>query len=417
MAVLSGRTVIELGTMIAAPFAGHILAQLGANVIKIEPPTGDTTRSMMRGGPSGTLIAYSRGKRSVCIDLKRPEGQAVLERLIAKADIVVHNLAPGAARRLKVTFDDCDRINPNIVHCHISGYGAGPRAEELASNPVIEANTGAMYGHRFEGRPTRLGPSYHDQFAGSYAVIGILAALSSVRSVSSLSAKQPTRQSRCVEVGLYETGLHVAGRDLAGAQLKQHLGVKSRSDAGGEFSMPGYGAYETADSRWIYLVMLTDIHWKKFCEALSLSQASDAELVTMRQRKKQRAQVEGIVQTAVRALPYDALASKLHSAGVGYTEVKSTDEVLNDPQAQAPGKLGVLPFGGFQFDLPNLPLPNQLEKEDDELPPPLLGEHTLQVMHDAGYSEVECAALIESGIVLSNTAPATVDQLWAPVKK
>ena len=99
--VLAGRRVIELGTMLAAPFAGHMLAQLGAEVIRIEPPAGDPTRTMARGGAGGTFLAYNRGKRSVCIDLKNPAGQAVLRRLIAGADIVVHNLAPASARGLK----------------------------------------------------------------------------------------------------------------------------------------------------------------------------------------------------------------------------------------------------------------------------------------------------------------------------
>ncbi len=402
-AILSGRTVIELGTMLAAPFAGHLLAQLGADVIKVEPPVGDPTRTMVRGGPSGTFIAYSRGKKSICIDLKTEQGQAVLHRLIAKADIVVHNLAPASARRLKVTDADCRRGNPDIVYCHIQGYGPGPRADELASNPVVEASTGAMYTHRIDGRPTRLGPSYHDQFAGSYAVIGILAAL---------GARSGDAKARCVEVGLYETGLHVAARDLAGEQLKTQLGVKSSPDpTSGEFSMPGYGAYETADGRWIYLVMLSDAHWSKFCEALSLAQ--DESLATVRQRKKQRAKAEEIVTQAIRASPYDAIAARLQSAGFGYTEVKATGEVLDDPQAQQPGKLGPVPFNGLQFSVPNLPLPHQLGDIAAELPPPFLAQHTLEIMRTLGYDEAQCAALIDSGAVVTAKDGSAK---WAPVR-
>ncbi len=406
--VLAGKCVIELGTMIAAPFAGHLLSQLGADVIKVEPPIGDSTRQMMRGGPSGTFIAYSRGKRSVCIDLKTPEGQSVLQKLIAKADIVIHNLAPLAAQRLKLTFDDCDRLNPHIIHCHISGYGAGPRESELASNPVIEANTGVMYSNRVEGRPTRLGPSYHDQFSGCYAVIGILAAL---------GAKNPDRLTRKVELGLYETGLHVAARDLVGAQLKTQLGVKSRPNSGGEFSMPGYGAYETADGRWIFILMLTDTHWQKFCVALAIHEGQDAELATMRQRKLQRPRVENIVKSAVKAVDYHALSECLYRAGVGCTEVTSTETTLNDPQAQVHGKLAQLPFGGLEFNLPNMPLPNQLAIDEDERSPPLLGEHTVEVLQKIGFTSLECTQLIEQQVVCIPQKPATRDALWAPVKK
>lgn len=404
--ILAGRTVVELGTMLAAPFAGHMLAQLGATVIKVEPPAGDPTRTMVRGGPSGTFIAYSRGKKSICIDLKTVEGQAVLERLVSQVDIVVHNLAPGSARRLNVTYEDCHRVNPDIVYCHIQGYGPGPREDELASNPVVEASTGVMYSHRIDGRPTRLGPSYHDQFAGAYAVIGILAAL---------GAKAGDTSARRVEVGLYETGLHVAARELVGGQLKEQLGVRSTADAGAsEFSMPGYGAYETADGRWIYLVMLSDTHWRRFCEALSLPQARDDSLVTVRQRKKQRAQVEEIVKAAVQALAFDEAAVRLQQVGFGFTEVKSAPDVLGEPQAQQPGKLEPVSFGGLDFNVPNFPLPHQLADRSSELPPPLLGEHTLEIMRSLGYDEAECAALMERGAVVHG---GSAGPLWAPPRE
>ncbi|MBS0342793.1 MAG: CoA transferase, partial [Proteobacteria bacterium] len=161
---LAGKRVIELGTMLAAPFATHILSQLGAEVIKVEPPAGDPTRALVRGGPSGTFIAYSHGKKSICIDLSKLEGREALYALLANADALVHNLAPRAARKLGVTREACARINPSLIYCHIRGYASGPQEDDLASNPVAEAATGVMDGNRFNGRPSRLGPSYHDQF-------------------------------------------------------------------------------------------------------------------------------------------------------------------------------------------------------------------------------------------------------------
>src|SRR6516162_8767850 len=118
---LAGRRVIELGTMIAAPFATHILAQLGAEVIKVEPPTGDTTRALVRGGPSGTFIAYNHDKKSVAIDLTAPEGLEAFNRLVASADVMIHNLAPGSARKLHVAAEDLAKINPQLIYCHIRG--------------------------------------------------------------------------------------------------------------------------------------------------------------------------------------------------------------------------------------------------------------------------------------------------------
>jgi len=404
--ILAGRTVLELGTMLAAPFAGHMLAQLGADVIKIEPPAGDPTRSMVRGGPSGTFIAYSRGKKSLCVDLKLPEGRSVFERMVAKSDIVLHNLAPASARRLGVTDADCRRARSDIVYCHIQGYGAGPLADDLASNPLVEASTGAMYAHRVNGRPTRLGPSYLDQFAGSYAVIGIL---------SAVAAPPGDSRARCVEVGLYETGMHVAARDLVTGQLKTYLGQKQESEGGGgEFNMPGYGTYQTSDGRWLYLMMLTDGHWGRFCDALSLPQAGDESLATVRQRKKRRAEVEDVVNSAIQGLSYEVATARLKEAGVGYTEVMPAAKVLDAPQARQAGKLTTVPFQGYDFEAPNFPLPNQCGRPAHELPPPLLGQHTIEILRALDYDAAACNALLEQGVVC---APKPGGPLWTPLRE
>ena len=401
--ILSGRTVLEIGSMLSAPFATHILAQLGASVIKIEPPAGDPTRNMFRGGPGGSFIASNHGKRSVCLDLKDPAGRAALELLLARADVVVHNLAPASARSLRLTHADCVAANPRVVFCHIQGYGPGPLADEIASNPVIEASTGVMFGHRINGRPTRLSPSYHDQFAGTYAVIGILAAL---------QAPADDQRARRVELGLYETGLHVGGRDYVQAQLKEHFGVRSDPAADpGEFAMPGYGAHATADGRWLFLLMLTDGHWARFVSALALTGQYDPELDQLRVRKKRRDEAETLVRTALGALPWAEAEARLRAAGVGFTEVRAPGAVLSDPQARQPGKLARTELDGLAFEIPNLPLPNQLAASSIEQAPPQLGEHTFAVLAEAGLSPAECAALEHSGAARRATQPGPK---WAP---
>lgn len=402
--VLAGRRVIELGTMLAAPFAAHILSQLGAEVIKVEPPRGDPTRSLVRGGPSGTFIAYSHGKKSVCIDLSSPEGHEAFCKLLATADVLVHNLAPKAARKLKLTREDCRAVNPRLVYCHIRGYAAGPQADDLASNPVAEASSGVMEANRIDGRPSRLGPSYHDQFAGAYAVIGIL---------SSMLQSQAGHDAGPVEVGLYETGLHVASRDLAGAQLKQQLLGRPEREPNGEFSMPGYGAYATRDERWIYLLMLTDAHWLKFCRALALPQAGDDALASLRLRKKAREQVEEIVRTAMAAHTFDEAAERLRAGGVGFTEVLPLERVLDAPQARQPGKLRQVHYRGLAFDVPEFPRLDAATGGVATLPPPELGEHTLELLHAAGLTTQACEALLARGAI----GTADPDEFaWAAVR-
>jgi len=396
--ILAGKTVVELGSMIAAPFATHILNQLGAEIIKIEPPSGETTRKLVRGGPSGTYIAYNRGKKSLCLNLQSKDGQAIFRRLVEQADIVVHNLSPGAARRLGVTYEICAAINPRIVYCHIKGYGPGPLAEEVASNPIAEAATGVMYSNRVDGRPSRLGPSYHDQFAGCYAVIGILAALMD---------PDASAERRKIEFGLYETGLHIAARDLVGVQLKSQLLGRPEQEPSPEFSIPGYGAYETRDNRWVYLVMLTDEHWRKFCTATGLD--FDEELASLRQRRRQRPKVEELVKSAVRASNYEEIAANLSAAGVGFTEVLSADRVLDAPQARQPRKYSTFPFAGYGFEAPDCPVARDFDCSG-KISPPLLGQHTRSLLSRLGYGEQQIASMIENGAAVEDGVNTV---LWA----
>ncbi|MCX7283669.1 MAG: CoA transferase [Novosphingobium sp.] len=398
---LAGRRVIELGTMIAAPFATHILSQLGAEVIKIEPPAGDTTRALVRGGPSGTIIAYSHSKKSLCLDLATDEGKRVFHRLVATADVVIHNLAPSAARKLGVTADDCLATKPDLIHVHIKGYTHGPQSEDLMTNPIAEAATGAMDDHRVDGRPTRFGPSYHDQFAGTYAVIRILGAMLNPAA---------SEADRRIEIGLYETGLHLAARDLAGMQLKSQLLGRLEKEGGGEFSMPGYGSYLTSDQRWVYLLVLTDAHWAKLTRALDMPEDGQTEFARLRDRKKAREAVEAAVRTAVGKYAFAEVEARLRSAGLGFNEVMPLERVLDAPQARQPGKLRELDFRGLQFEVPEFP--GQFEVTPN-LAPPELGEHSCELLDSLGFNQSEVAALLASGAVQA-LDPAKF--AWAPVR-
>lgn len=399
---LAGRRIVELGTMVAAPFATHILGQLGAEVIKVEPPTGDTTRSLVRGGPSGTLIAYSHGKKSICINLATPDGLGVFRKLLSTADVFIHNLAPGSARKLRVAAEDVAEVNPDIIYCHIRGYAAGPQENDLATNPVAEAATGVMEDHRINGRPSRLGPSYHDQFAGTYAVIRILA---------TMLDPAPTSDDRHIEIGLYETGLHLAARDLAGVQLKTQLLGRPEKEAGGEFAMPGYGAYESNDGRWVYLLVITDAHWKKLTRALDMPETADSGLDRLRDRKKQRERVEAAVRSAVGQFGFEEVAGRLKAAGVGFTEVMPLERVLEAPQARHPGKLRELSYRGLSFEVPQFP---GQPPASPATPPPELGEHTLELLQELGYPEDASAALLEQSAV---KVAGPEEFTWAKVRR
>ena len=186
--------------------------------------------------------------------------------------------------------------------CHIRGFAHGPHQDDLATNPVAEASTGVMDDHRVNGHPSRLGPSYHDQFAGAHAVIRILA---------TLLGPAPRPEDRRIDIGLYETGLHLAGRDLAGLQLKPQLLGHPEREAGGEFAIPGYGAYETKDGRWIYLLLITDAHWRRLAVALSVPEGDSDDSETLGGRKKQRERAEASVRHAMACHRFDEVVKRL----------------------------------------------------------------------------------------------------------
>ncbi|MCW1401051.1 CoA transferase [Novosphingobium sp. MW5] len=298
-----------------------------------------------------------------------------------------------------MTARDCRAVNPNLIHVHIKGYTHGPQADDLMTNPIAEAATGAMDDHRIDGRPTRFGPSYHDQFAGTYAVIRVLAAM-----------LDPNGE-REIEIGLYETGLHLAARDLAGMQLKTQLLGRLEKEGGGEFSMPGYGSYLTSDGRWIYLLILTDAHWAKLTKALAMAEDGDQDLAKLRDRKKARDRVEAAVSAAIGALTFDEAESKLRAAGLGFNEVMPLERVLEKPQARQPGKLRDVDFRGLHFEVPEFPGAREVA---ENLPPPELGEHTASLLAELGYGAQEAAALIASGA--ARTAQQG-DFAWAPVRE
>lgn len=387
--VLAGKRVLELGSMIAAPFATHILDEMGAEVIKIEPPEGETTRHLVRGGPSGTFIAYNRGKRSLCLNLQSEEGQAAFKKLVAKVDVVLHNLSPGAARKLGVTWEECRALNPKVIYCHIRGYGPGPMADEIASNPIAEAATGVMFTNRINGRPSRLGPSYLDQFAGCYAVIAVLAALLD---------KSGDPEKRNIELGLYEAGLHIAARELVGVQLKSQLLGRAETEPSPEFSIPGYGAYETSDGRWIYLVMLSDEHWRRFCRSASI--VPDPELSTLRDRRRNREKVETLVADAVGSFDYESISVQLTAEGVGHTEVLSADRVLAAEQAREPKKFADILFADYNFKSPDFPVA-ACRDISPVTEPPHLGEQTRDVLGELGYSSEQIEAMLQIGAAVA----------------
>lgn len=358
--VLAGRVVLEMGGYLAAPFATSILRGLGARVIKVESPGGDPFRAQR-----GLWVSTNAGKESVVCDLATPDGRAMLDGLVARADIVVENLNPDAAVKLGVTYADLVRHNPEIVVCSIKGFGSGPYQTRRATNPIIEAITGLMSVTNQGGRPARQAVPLFDQMAGALAAVAVLGSLSA-----------PVEEaSRSVEVNLFETALYMVGSRLAGAQLSPTATTRNAM-----FELAPYGTFCAGDGQWLFLGAINDRCWRELAVALGIDGYDDPALTTSSQRAARMDEVEEMTQRAVGRLSSGEVLERMHALGVPCAPVNDFAEVLADQHTASPGKLDHVDVDGRLVGIPAFPIVSGHPVPESLAPPPRLGEHTDAVL-------------------------------------
>src|SRR5579872_2631343 len=317
--------------MVAAPFATLILGQLGADVIKVEPPFGDSGRHR-----KSVFMAMNCGKRSIVLNLKDSRSRPVWEALVASADVVVQNLDPRATASLDVGYEACRSLNPDIVYCHIKAFGPGPYAGRPATNPIVEALVGLMSITFAEGRRTRQGGYFYDQLAGAFAALGVVNAL----------AHDDRRNSEgFVEVDLFETGLFSASDRIAEffdtGQLAREV-----------WAAVPYDTFQTADQRWIFLGVLNDAFWCAFCDAMHLDAVrDDPRFSTGTGRLALKKEVEHIAASAIGKLTLKEALARLESGGIPCAPVNTFGDVVADPHVTFPGKLDDVSFDGTRAKL------------------------------------------------------------------
>src|SRR5215469_1048372 len=390
---LHGLRVLELGHIVAGPTASLILADLGADVIKIENPDGGDQARRMPGAGSGYYY-FNRNKRSVAIDLKAPLGKAVFLNLIRSTDICLDNYAPGALKRLGLDYDALSAENPRLIHMAIKGFLPGPYEMRPSLDELAQMMGGLAFMTGPPGRPLRAGSSVIDIGAATYGVIGILAAL---------YQRAETGRGQHITSGLFETTVFWVGQWMARAVA---TGQPSRPMAEiGQSVRMGWGIFhlfDTADKEQVFIGVTSNAHWQRFCEILELGTLyADESLSTNEKRVKAQEWMLPKIREAVARYASADLQAKLEKASVPYAPLRRPDQLLADPHLKTSGQLLTVPMeGGMQGDLPKLPFKSDSYDFTLRRGAPGLGANTREVLTEAGMAAADIDALIAAKAVI-----------------
>jgi len=384
MRALEGITVVALEHAVAAPFATRQLADLGARVIKIERPgEGDFARryDARVHGLSSHFVWTNRGKESVALDLKSAPSREALARLLARADVFVQNLGPGASARLGLDHATLASAHPRLVVCDISGYGdAGPYRDRKAYDLLVQAEAGLLSVTGTPEAPCKAGIAIADIAAGMYALCGILAAL---------HERARTGRGRRVEVTMLDALAEWMGFPLYfgydGAPPPPRTGAAHAT-------LWPYGPYATADGETLLFAVQQDAEWQRFCEVVvaDAALARDPRGATAPLRDAHRAALDAIVRPRLAALPAAELARRLDAAGLGFARVNDVAGLRAHPQLAARQRWFEVGSEAGPIAALAAPLPAE---PDRGARIPALGEHTRGVLSELGYEEAAIAAI------------------------
>ncbi|HYF41468.1 MAG TPA: CaiB/BaiF CoA-transferase family protein [Ramlibacter sp.] len=392
MKPLAGITVVALEHAVAAPFATRQLADLGARVIKVERPgAGDFARGYDERvrGQSSHFIWTNRSKESLALDLKRPRALEVLERLVLeKADVLVQNLAPGAAARLGLSHDQLAPRKPGLIVCDISGYGAdGPYRDQKAYDLLIQAEAGFVSVTGSDAEPAKAGIAIADIAAGMYAYSNILAAL---------LERQRTGRGRRIDVSMLESLAEWMGYPLyyafGGAQPPPRSGASHAT-------IYPYGPFPVGDGGSVMLGVQNEREWAAFCDKVLLQPAlaTDPRFSSSSRRSAARDELRAILVASFSRLTTPQLTARLEAAAIANARVNTLHEVWAHPQLQARGRWSEV--GTPAGPVPALVPPGVDVQQARMDPVPAVGEHTRVILAELGLAEAEISALAQDGAI------------------
>jgi crotonobetainyl-CoA:carnitine CoA-transferase CaiB-like acyl-CoA transferase len=387
---LSDVTVVELGNIVAGPFASQILADMGADVVKIERPgTGDIIRASGQTGDA-MFSALNRNKRSVALDLKADAGMEAFDELVAEADVFIENMGRGAAERLGIGYEDLRETNPGLVYLSIKGFQEGPYGDRPGMDVVAEAMSGLMSVTGEKGRqPVRVGTSIADMGGAMYGVMGVMLAL---------RERDRTGEGQRIDGTLFEASTHWMGYWLTYAELlgedPEPLGA----------SHPSWGLYDVfpTEGGWLFVGVTTERHWPAFCRAADMEELlADERFDTGEKRRERKEELTELVREKVADEDREELLEKLLEENVPAAPVNKPSEILDDEHLEETGLLAhfTAESEGEEYDLqtPLTPIVGSEMGPEQRTDPPAIGEHNAEVFADLGLDAAEIERLREDG--------------------
>jgi crotonobetainyl-CoA:carnitine CoA-transferase CaiB-like acyl-CoA transferase len=387
MLPLDGIRVVEFAHMVMGPSCGLVLADLGAEVIKVEPLAGDNTRRLEAAG-AGFFPVFNRNKKSLAVDLQKPEGREVVLKLLKKADVLTENFRPGALDKLGFSFEELKKHNPRLVYCSLKGFLHGPYEHRLALDEVTQMMGGLAYMTGLPDRPLRAGSSVVDIMGGTFAAVGILSAL-----------RERERTGRGTEVtsALFESTAYLVAQHMAQYE------ITGEAPPPMSVKRPAWGVYdicETKDGGRLFIGVVTDTQWEVFCREFGEEDLlKNEKLRTNGMRVKERAWLIPRVNEITRKHTLAELTDKLEQIGLPFAPIAKPWDLLDDPHLNASDGLLKTKVGEKTIRVPALPLALNGKRLAKRADPPRVGEHGRELLVELGYTSKQIDALAQQRVV------------------